>query len=237
VEWPILAGLPPADRRQVLEGARRRRFAPDEVLFHQGDPAASLHLVTTGRVAVRLMTAGGESFTVDVLAPGDVLGELALLVPGATRSATAVALEPTETLVLDRSVFDRLRREVPGVTEVLIRLLVDRVRHLDARLVEALYVQADVRVLRRLLELTTMYGPVVPLRQEDLAGLAGTTRASVNRVLRRMERSGAVALGRARVEVLDGAAVARAAGLPPGPPGPPGPAGPPGRRHHLPSAP
>lgn len=202
-------------RRRVEATGRTRRFGRGEFLFHHGDPASALFLITQGLVAVRLTTEDGNVVTVDIATPGEVLGELALLRPGGRRSATALALEPVVALAVDRSVFDELRREVPRVTELLLDLLADRIRYLDERLVEALYVPADVRVLRRLWELTRHYGDTVPFRQEDLAGLAGTTRASVNRVLRRMEVAGSVRLGRARVTVLDRASLQKAAGLPP----------------------
>ena len=95
------------------------------------------------------------------------------------------------------------------MSEVLLHLLAERIRRLDARLLEALYVPADVRILRRLGELAVMYGEVIPLTQEDLAGLAGTTRATANRVLRREVESGTVTLSRGRITVLDREAVAR----------------------------
>ena len=70
---------------------------------------------------------------------------------------------------------------------------------------------ADTRILRRLDELAATYGAVIPLTQEDLAGLAGTTRATVNRVLRREVESGTIALSRGRITVVDPEAVARRA--------------------------
>ena len=195
----------------MLSTARRRRFGRGEVVFHEGDPAANVHMVVKGRIAVRITTPMGEVVTVELVSAGGILGELALLTPGAVRSATATALEPTETLMLDQSVLSHLRTVDPAVNEVLVQLLVERVRQLDRRLVEALYVRADGRIFRRLLELVEMYGELVPLTQEDLAGLAGTTRATVNRVLRREEQAGTVLLSRGRVRVTDRERLARLA--------------------------
>ncbi|MFN2503357.1 MAG: Crp/Fnr family transcriptional regulator [Acidimicrobiales bacterium] len=211
MEWQLLKGLSDTDVRRVLASARRRRFSKGEVLFHEGDPAASIHLVDRGRVAVRISTPLGDVVTVDLLGPGDALGELALLAPDIRRGATAVALEPTETLSLDESVFSALRRDDPSVTEVLVQMLAERVRLLDARLMEALYLPAETRLLRRLIDLGRTYGDTIPLTQEDIAGLAGTTRATVNRVLRREEKAGTVALARGRVTLVDHEALARRA--------------------------
>ena len=211
MEWELLAGLPEEDVRRVLQGARRRRFARGEVLFHEGDPASTVHLLARGRVAVRVTTPLGDVCTLDILGAGSVLGELALLCPGSPRSATALALEPTETMAVDESAFSELRNEHRRVADTLIQVLTARVRRLNDRLVEALYVPADARILRRLLELAGIYGDVVPLTQDDLSELAGTTRSTVNRVLRREEREGSLTLARGKIVLQDREALARRA--------------------------
>jgi CRP/FNR family cyclic AMP-dependent transcriptional regulator len=203
VEWALLKGLAEEEVRQVLTRAHRRRFARREVLFHEGDPASSMHMLAKGRVAVRVSTPLGDIATLDVFLPGDVFGEMALLSPDAVRSATAIAMEPTETLVIDEPVFSQLRRQYPSVSDVLVQVLGARLRRLNERYLEALYVPADVRVMRRLLEVADTYGEAVLLTQEDLAALAGTSRATVNRVLRDEEKRGALVLSRGRVRILD----------------------------------
>ncbi len=205
----MLEGLREDEVRRVVASARRRRFARQEVLFHEGDPATTVHLVAKGRIAVRVTTPQGDVATVDLVLAGDVVGELALLSPGRRRGATAVAMEPTETLSIDETTFSTLRRDDPAVSDFLVQLLAARVHRLTDRLLEALYLPAEVRLWRRILELSDTYGDVVPLTQEDLAGLAGTTRATVNRALRREEKLGTIALGRGRVSVVDRDGLAR----------------------------
>jgi len=214
VEWPLLADLPGDDVRQVLSIARRRTFGKGEVVFHRDDPADSLHLIVRGRFGVRVTTSLGDSVLLDVLGPGEAFGELALLLPDARRSATVSALEAGETRSVFRDDFANLQRSHPGVKDVLLRLLAEQLRRASDRLLEAHYVDADTRVRRRLCELAASYAlddgpPVVPLTQEDMAAMAGTSRATVNRVLRDEERRGAVALRRGRVTVLDVADIER----------------------------
>jgi len=210
MEWPLLAGLPPEDVRQLLAIARRRTFSRGEVVFHHDDPADSLHLVVRGRFGARVLTPLGDSVLVDVVGPGQSFGELALLLPDARRSATVEALESGETRSVRRDEFASLQREHPGVKDVLLRLLAEQLRRSTDRVVEAHYVDAETRVRRRLLDLATTYeGGVVPLRQEDIAAMAGTSRATVNRVLREEEDLGTVALARGRTSVLDRDALER----------------------------
>jgi CRP-like cAMP-binding protein len=206
VRWPLLDVVPEDDRRILLSLAVRRRFAKGEVLFHEGDPGDSLHLVAKGHLAARATTPLGDVATVRVFQPGDFFGELAILSPG-PRNATIVALDPVETLALHVSHFQTLRVDHPHAEGVLVHALVAEVRRLSAALVEALYLPVEKRLWRRLLELSEMYGedpPVeIPLTQEDLAQLAGTTRPTANRILREAEQNGVLGIGRGRIEVRD----------------------------------
>jgi CRP/FNR family transcriptional regulator, cyclic AMP receptor protein len=204
MEWELFAGVPDEDVRRLLTIARRRRFDRGEVVFHRGDPADCLHLIVSGRFAVAITTPLGATALLGVRGPGDAFGELALVAGGdAHRSATVAALEPAET----RSVFvadlERLRREHPSVDGLLVRVLGERVRRLSEQLTEAYYLPAETRVLRRLVELGELYGGDIPLRQEQVAELAGTSRATANRVLRELERQGVVELRRAAVSVRE----------------------------------
>lgn len=216
MEWPLLSGLPPDEVRRVLAHARRRRFAAREVLFHEGDLGDSLYLVDQGRVAIRVTTAAGDTATLAVLGPGTSFGELALFTERHRRTATALALEATETLSIGQAELAALRARYPQIDRVLIGVLVGQVQRLTRHLVEALYVPVEKRVLRRLLALAEQYADggqtaVIPLTQEDLGGLAGASRATVNQVLRKFEESGAMALHRGRIEILDRRALLRAA--------------------------
>ena len=204
MEWPLLADLPAEDVRELLSIARRRTFEKGEVVFHRDDPADSLHLIVRGRFAARVTTPLGDSVLLEVLGSGQTFGELALLLPDARRSASVSALEDGETRSVFRDDFAHLQRSHPGVKDVLLRLLAEQLRRASDRIVEAHYVDAETRVRRRLCELADVYrSAVVPMTQEDLAAMAGTSRATVNRVLRDEKRRGTVALQRGRVTLLD----------------------------------
>jgi CRP-like cAMP-binding protein len=213
MEWRLLEGVPAEKVRDLLSIARRRTFRKGEVVFHQHDPADSLHLVSKGRFKVEVVTPLGEPATIGIRGPGDSFGEMAIAGPGAKRSATIEALEDGETFCVIESEFRRLRREHPETNQLLIDMLAGEVRMLNERLLEALYVPVDRRVVRRLSELAKLYGGgegsvVVPLTQDELAGLAGTTRPTVNQVLRNLEDAGLVELGRGKTIVTDPDALA-----------------------------
>ena len=216
MEWALFAGIPGDDVRAVLALARRSTYRRGEVVFHRHDPADAVHLVVKGRFDVRITTAHGDVVALAIRGPGETFGEIAV-VTGAERSATVTALEPGETLVVRGSELRRLAREHQSVDEVLVRVLAEHVAFLSERLVEAYTIDAEARVARRVLELARVYGGappvVIPLIQEDLAALAGTSRATVNRVLRDAERRGLVQVGRGRTVLVDPDGFARLARL------------------------
>jgi CRP/FNR family cyclic AMP-dependent transcriptional regulator len=214
VDWPVLAELPEEDRRRVLQAARRRRYDHHEVIFHEGDPGDTLHLIAKGRVAVAVATSLGDTTTLTVLGAGRFFGELALVGNQPVRTATVTALEPTETLTVRHQQFDELRRDHPTIDRFLVAVLAEQVKRLSTQLLEALFIDAETRVLRRLLDLAQEYGEgrpgtVIPLTQEDIAAMAGTTRPTTNRVLRDAEAVGALRTARARTEILDSGILTR----------------------------
>jgi CRP/FNR family transcriptional regulator, cyclic AMP receptor protein len=207
MQWRLLADVPSDELQQMLTIARRRPFDRGEVVFHEGDPADSLHLIVSGRFAVRIRTPLGDTTLLAIYGPGDAFGELALVAPPVHRSATVVALEAAETRSVFREDFEALRKRHPGVDRILVSLLADRIREMNERLLEAHYVDAETRVRRHLRQLADVYerdgASVIPLTQEEIAEIAGTSRATVNRVLREEERRGVIELKRGRTRILD----------------------------------
>ncbi len=210
----LLDMLDDDEQREVLAAARRRRFKRNEVVFHDGDPGDTLHLVVSGHFAIRITTPMGDQAMVRVFGPADYFGELAMLSAG-PRRGSAISLDGGETLSLHREDFEELRATRPKINEVLTDALVTEVRRLSAALIEALYVPVERRVWLRLIDLVELYGgdaPVmIPLTQDDIAQLAGTTRPTANRVLRAGEEQGVLQLARGRIEVHDRAALRRLA--------------------------
>lgn len=209
VDWALLSVLPQEARSAVVAAARARRFDRGEVVFHWGDLGDAVHLVRRGRFAVRVNNAAGETATLRVLGPGEAFGELALVHPGSHhRSATVSALEPGETLSISGRTFTSLRDRYHGLDRLLAHLLAERVEQLSERLLEAHYLNVDTRVFRRLVELAAVYGcgtecPTIPIRQEDIASMAGTTRPTVNQILRRLADEGTVSLRRGTIVIED----------------------------------
>jgi len=207
-------GLADDERSAVTARLRPRSYAAGELLFLEGEPGDGLHVLTAGHVMVRRGTDEGELVTLTVLGTGDSFGEMALLAPHARRTADVVALDEVRTLVLLRTDLDLVRASCPGLDRGLLQVLVGRVERLSEQVLQVLHTPVEQRVVSTLLRLSGLYadgeGPVtIPIRQEDVASMAGTSRPTVNRLARRLEADGVIRLGRGRTVVLDRERLAR----------------------------
>lgn len=188
----LFAGL---DERtlELLTGAlRSRRYRRDEVIFHVDDPGDSLYVVAGGSVKIILSADDGtEPAILTTIGRGGFFGELALL-DGAPRSATAVAMDGVEALVLRRDAFNRLVDSEPGLRRALLATLAAEIRRLTAQVEDLHFLDLPGRLARHLLrEIDTdgdqgAAGEVRlpwPFTQAELAGMIGGSRQSVNRLL------------------------------------------------------
>ncbi len=216
METTLFAVLDEESRRHLRDVGSRRHFHRGEVIFHAGDAANSMHVILGGHVSVQITTRAGDLAILTVLGPGSSFGEIALLRDEAERSATVTALDAVDTFILAKTDFVRLRATNPAMDRYLVDQLASYIRRQDARIVEALYVSVDKRVLRRVLAMGRLYGDgspgtVVPLTQDVFASMAGTTRPTANQVLRAAERDGLLAMSRGQVCIQDPRGLARRA--------------------------
>jgi CRP-like cAMP-binding protein len=217
---PLFAHASASTLQTVANNMRRRRFRRNEVIFHQGDPGDSLHIVSAGAIKIVLPSAEGEEAIIATLREGDFFGELSLL-DGAPRSATATALEPSETLVLPRPIFRQLMQEDTGLRDALLAGLSRELRRLTAHVEELHFLDLAGRLAMRLTRLAREQEPGGqtevrlnwPYTQSDLAAMIGGTRQSVNRLLSGLVEDGLLRIEPDYIVITDLDALARRAEL------------------------
>lgn len=198
----LLATLHETERTRLVSSMRPRRLRRGDVLFWEGEAADAAFVVDEGHLIVERTTEEGDVVAVAIVGPGELIGEQALLSDD-PRGATARAVEATEVRAIARSVFDELRRSAAGFDRLLISLLDQRLRSLSELLLDARHSAVEVRIRRTIRQLYTHFGEEIPLSQEVVASLAGTTRPTANGVVRAMQDRGLVKLSRGRLKVLD----------------------------------
>ena len=217
---PLFAGLDADGLTSMTRGMRVRRFRRGETIFHLGDPGDALFIVMAGSIKITLPADSGDEAILATLRPGDFFGELALL-DGAPRSATAVAIEATETYILPRDQFRELVATEPVMREALLATLAAEVRRLTHHVEELHFLDITGRLASRLARLAAESGArrladgsvqlAGPLTQGDLAAMIGCTRQSVNKLLGMFSEEGLIRLDRDRIVILDLEGLARSA--------------------------
>jgi len=212
----LFAHVDEAALQVVTRGLRRRRFRRNEVIFHQGDIGDSLHIVASGALKIVLPSSEGDEAIIATLRPGDFFGELALL-DGAPRSATATALEPTETFMLPRDAFLELLARDGGLRAALLQGLAGELRRLTGHVEELHFLDLAGRLAMRLTRLATEAHPGArgevrldwPYTQTDLAAMIGGTRQSVNKLLSGLVDDGLLRIERETLVITDLARLAQ----------------------------
>ena len=206
---PLFASLKP-DRLNELAGKLKpRSYRRGETIFHQDDPAATIHVIKNGQVKINTTSPEGGEIILAILTDGDFFGELSLLDEG-PRSANAIAMEATQTLTLQHGDFLEVMSKHPEMVKDAISYLASRLRHADHRMEDAVFLDLPARLAKRLLELAkkrgikTDNGIEIDLRltQQDLAAAAGVTRIAVNRQLGKLQDMGLLSIQGQRIIIV-----------------------------------
>lgn len=214
----FLARLDPGASRSLLDLGRRRRFPAGSVLFSEGDSSDRVVVLLGGRVKVSSFTEDGREVVLALSGPGDLLGDLSTI-DRQPRSATAIAIEAAEGLVLGAEDFREWLERNPKVALILLESVARRLREADRKRVEFGTHDSTGRVARRLVELADRFGEregdaiviSVPLSQQELAGFTGCSREAVSKALHSLRSRGLIETRRRHVVVLDAGGLRRRA--------------------------
>jgi CRP/FNR family transcriptional regulator len=198
----FFSSLDPPHLKNLLRFSEERSWPKGAVLFQLGDPGDSLYIVLSGRVKCYLDGGDGRQVTLALLGPGEIVGELALFDPEEKRSASVSTVEDTVCLVLSRERFLGALAESPSLAMELILVLSRRLRDTSQRLASLVLEDTFGRLAcflnglaeregRRLADGSILFNRPT---QEEIAHIIGTSRETVNRLLRELESQGVLRL-------------------------------------------
>jgi uncharacterized membrane protein len=129
-EVPLFQLIDDQERATLAELMSARSFDKGETIFEEGQPGDALYVVHNGRVQVFCHSDAGDKIVLGENENGDVFGEISLL-DGGPRTASAVAVEPTMTLTIDRDRLYQLVQRQPHVAIDLLTVMGRRLRSTD----------------------------------------------------------------------------------------------------------
>src|SRR3984893_8079941 len=197
--------------RRVLAGARPIRCSRNDVILSEGDDAGELFVVRSGRVAIVQRSPEGRESVLALMEAGDLFGEMSLF-DDEPRSAGARALESSELLSVPYPPIKAVLEERPQLLWEGVALLSRRLPAENAALADSVFLDGTGRAAKRRLALTgAAVELLLPITQEQLAGLVGASRERVNKAISAFVRLGWIEQVDRRYRITDRAQLARRA--------------------------
>jgi CRP/FNR family transcriptional regulator, cyclic AMP receptor protein len=196
---PIFSELADSDISSLAKLSSRRRYPKDTVVFFENEEGDSFFMILEGRIKVTILGDDGREVILSMLGPGDFFGEMALL-DNEPRSATAIAVEETELLSLHRTDFQTVLTDNRSITTALIKILTGRLRRANHQISTLALLDVYGRVARVIVDMAREEGRRlrdgrIAFRRathQEIANRIGTTRETVTRMLKDLERQGLI---------------------------------------------
>jgi len=194
-----------ADFRAAIERAAVPvSLADGAMLFEQGETADSFFILDEGEIEISVLSPGGRKLALEIMMPGEILGEIGLF--AGRRTASATALGAAKLRRVRRSDLMVALRHEPDLALQMIDLLCARLREVSDKLEDRAFLPLPIRLAKRLLRLEDKLGrsgEAIPVSQSDLADFVGATREAVTKTLSVWRSEEWVALARGSVRILD----------------------------------
>lgn len=206
----IFSNIPPEQQATILAAGKSIILAHKDILFHQGQPANTLHLVVVGRLKLYKVNQKGDEVIIRYIEKGELTAAVAIIRDD-DYPVTAEAVGQTEVINWDKDTLDQLMRDYPTITINLLKTVAERVTELQQRYQELVTIRVEQRIARSILRLMEKCGVKqadgilidFPLSREDIANFTGTTLYTVSRTMSAWSKKGWLKSGREKITITD----------------------------------
>lgn len=207
---PIFSHLSDEELDSIIPQVVKRRLKKNTVVFHENDPAAAFYLVKSGRVKIYKTGPEGREQVLSILGDGQIFGDVPAF-DGGPYPASAATMADSEIYLIRSEDFQALVRQHPEVALKIIRVLGQRLRQSMELVRDLSFKQVPHRLAGLLVKLAAEYGTEseagllieLPLSRQELADIVGTSRETITRELKKMEREGMIVVDRRQLTIND----------------------------------
>lgn len=215
---PLFHGLAPEAVLAITDSLHYTTYFRGEAIYSEGDLTDELFIIVSGKAKISRTFRDGRETVLAIMGPSDMFGELSLLDPG-PRTTTARAMTDLSVGVLARSSLRPWIADQPEMALQLLQMIARRLRRMNDARSDLIFTNVPVRLAKELVELARRFGVAVPdgirvdhnLTQDELSQLCGTSRETVNKVLREFTDRGWIRAEHQSVTILDEARLIRRA--------------------------
>jgi len=207
---PLFSPLSDEILSNLYSTVRLQKIKQGQVIFRKGDEGTALYILRSGTIKIVLPSRLGAEIIVSIFSDGDFFGEMALL-DGEPRSADAVAIKPSELLVLSRNDFLSFLQSDANAVNSILSVLTKRLRKTHDLLEDVCFLTISQRLSKLILELGKIYGRNegdsiildISLTQKELGDMIGATRESINKELKMLRERGLIEMKGNQIQICD----------------------------------
>ena len=207
---PLFSPLSDEILSNLSTTVRLQNIKQGQVIFRKGDEGTALYILRSGTIKIVLPSRLGAEIIVSIFSDGDFFGEMALL-DGEPRSADAVAIKPSELLVLSRNDFLSFLQSDVNAVNAILSVLTKRMRKTHDLLEDVCFLTISQRLSKLILELGKIYGRNegdsiildISLTQKELGDMIGATRESINKELKMLRERGLIEMKGNQIQICD----------------------------------
>ncbi len=201
----LFASLNEAETQALSQRAVERRFAPEEMLFWEGEPCEGIFLILQGSVKIFKISPNGREMMLALETAPSTVAELPLF-DGGPYPASVRAVEPVVSLFINKNDFQQVCRQYPDVALKVLAVVGRRLRHLVTVVESMTFGSVTQRLARLLLDTARQAGKnefELPITHQELASRLGTVREVVSRNLARFRGEGLIRIQGHQFAILD----------------------------------
>ncbi len=206
----VFKGLSADQYKAAISGGYRKRLQPQDILFHQGDPATHCYLVNRSQLKLTKLNAQGKEVIIRYVGVGELTAAVAVIKNG-FYPVTAKSIQKTEVIGWDKPTMMAMMYRYPTIAINLLSTILERIDDMQQRYLEISTERVDQRIARSLLRLMRRAGSKtsegihidIPLSRQNIADYSGTTLYTVSRTLSAWEKKGWIHSGREQIVITD----------------------------------
>ncbi|MBN4054758.1 Crp/Fnr family transcriptional regulator [Nitrospira defluvii] len=209
-DFRLFSNLGDEDLEYLEKMTLVKKFKRHQMIYLPSDSANAIYLLRAGRVKISRIAENGREFTLEIIGPGKMFGELDILERG-HRDTVAEVLEDATIGLLRPADFETVLHKNPNMMLLWTKLIGQRLKKTESRIEDLVFREVPVRLARLLLELSNEFressekGILFPCRitHQELANLSGSTRETVSAALSDFKREGLIQLAYRSITILD----------------------------------
>ncbi len=186
----LLEGMDDRSMEEFSKMTHMKESTKKDIIYFPDEPSNTIYFLKEGKIKISRIHADGRTTTLDLLGPGEIFGESALLGQN-THTNMAEAIEDAVVCTINREMFQQMLDKNPGVNRSINKFIGFRLRKIQAQVEDLVFKNAQERIEAFLKRYATTFGKsmvdgirVRPfLAHQEIASLTATARQTVNAVL------------------------------------------------------